>query len=244
MDNNQFSQATQSFLNFTKELEQFDFLISFLKLGNNYISDNLPDAKKKLMEIYKKDGEDLEFFKNNSERLLQIDFYEQNLSRIIYVRAIDNFINYFKDILAEIVLKKPEVLKSKDQERIDFIIEHQTMEDLIKSISEKKIEELFYKGLKEIIKFFNDRLGITLFSDKKREKEINLLVKQRNLVVHNRGKINKEIIREFPEEHFLENYYLDFKFDYVIGINKILYQLINELDFKLSKKFDLYQISY
>ena len=244
MDNNQSSQATLSFINFTKELEQFDFLISFLKLGNNYISDNLPDAKKKLMEIYKKDGEDLEFFQKNSESLLQIEFYEQNLSRIIYVRAIDNFTTYFKDILAEIVLKKPEVLKSKDQERIDFILGHQTMEDLIKSISEKKIEELFYKGLKDITKFFNDRLGITLFSDKKREKEINLLVKQRNLVVHNRGKINKEIIREFPEENFLENYYLDFKFDYVIAINKILYKLINELDYKLSKKFDLYQISY
>jgi len=244
MDNNQTNKATRSFIDFTKELEQSDFLISFLKLGNNYISENFSDAKEKLKQIYRKDGEDLEFFQKNSEKLLQIGFYEQNLSRKIYVSTIDNFINYFKDILAEIVTKKPEVLKSKDQERIDFIIEHQTMEDLIKSISEKKIEELFYKGLKDIIKFFNDRLGIVIFSDKKRENEINLLVKQRNLVVHNRGKTNKEIIKEFPEEHLLEDHHFDFKFDYVIKINKILYQLINELDYKLTNKFNLNEISY
>jgi len=37
----------------------------------------------------------------------------------MYIKSVDNFQNYFKEILSEIVLSRPEILKSKETERLD-----------------------------------------------------------------------------------------------------------------------------
>ena len=238
------SQATQSFINFSIEIEQFETLLHFLKVGYSFIEENSELAKAKYYQSYQDTDEDSAFLKGNYEKLLDIKHYEKNLSRIIYIRAIDNFTTYFKDILAEIVIKQPKVLKSKETESLDFILDHTSLEELIKSISEKKIESLFYKGINDIAKFFQDRLGVKIFKNESIEKNINILVKQRNLVVHNRGKITKEFINEFPNMDYKEDFYLNFTFDYVIKINNMLNHYINELDFELSKKFKLEEIKY
>ncbi len=238
------SQATRSFIHFTLETEHFETLVHFLQVGNSFIAENKEEAKANYYESVRKADEDPGFLEGNYDKLLDISYYENKISRIIYVRAIDNFTTYFKDVLAEIVIKKPEILKSKETERLDFILEHTSIEDLIKSVSEKTIERLFYKGIKDIAKYFKDRLGVDIFKNQSVEDKINILIKQRNLVVHNRGKITKEFFEEFPDKDYKLDFYLDFSFDYIIKINKMLNHFINELDIELAKKFELNEISY
>ena len=238
------NKSTRALINFTVEIDQFEMLLSYMRIGNSFISENMSEAKERLIKLHDNSSDETDFLKTDPERFLTMNYYESHLSRMMYIRAIDNFTTYFKDVLAEIVIKKPQILKSKDQERLDFILEHDTMENLLKSISEKKITELFYSGFTDIQKYFNDRLGIKMFEDEIRTAEINLLIKQRNLAVHNRGKISKEFITEFPNEDFIEGLFLSFKFDYVSRINDILYNIINNLDAKLSVKFNLDQVNY
>lgn len=166
-------------------------------------------------------------------------FYERHFSQMAYSRSVDNFITYFKDILAEVVTKKPQILKSKDQERLDFILSHDNMDDLLKSISEKKIEELFYKGISDIEKFFEDRLGIKIFKDEETKREINKLIKQRNLIVHNRGRISKEFTNEFPELNYTVGLYLVFQYEHISQHNLLLSNYLVELDIEIAEKFDL-----
>jgi hypothetical protein len=101
---------------------------------------------------------------------------------------------------------------------------------------------LFYQGIDGIQKFFKERIGVEIF--KEQADQINLFVEQRNLAVHNRSKISKELIRQFPNENFVENMYLDFKFDYVGKLIPPLHKIVNELDDQLSNKFNLLQQDY
>ncbi len=123
--------------------------------------------------------------------------------------------------------------------KLGSVIDYQS---LINAIADKKIESLFYQGIDGIQKFFRERIGVEIFEEK--SADINLLVKQRNLAVHNRSKISKEFIRQFPGEDFVENMYLKFTFDYVQQLVPALYKIVNQLDYTFSDKFDLKQVEY
>lgn len=238
-------KATQSLINFINEIEQTEFLMFFILIGNEYISENKEEARKILIDAYEDPTDEIsiklvEFFKTDkADQLFDSDFYARHFSQMAYSRAIDNFITYFKEILAEVVIKKPQVLKSKDQERLDFILSHGNFEDLLKAISEKKIEELFYKGIADIEKFFQERLGINIFKEEENRKTINRLIKQRNLIVHNRGKISKEFANEFKNNNYEVGLYLIFNYEDISNVNLFLSNFLVDLDTELSHKFQL-----
>lgn len=240
------NEATESFLRFWGEMQQSEMLISYLQVSNELVSNNTEEARKHFVNIY-----------NNSQnpnaakaalqekmgQFLDINYYESPLSSMVYVRAIDNFITYFKEILAEIVQTKPQVLKSQESEKLDFILDYDSMEDLVNAIATKKIEELFYKGIEDIEKFFKNRLGIDIFKNLEEKNGINRLIKQRNLTVHNRKKISKEFSKQFPELKCEVGQYLIFEFRYVSMINLYLYNFISQIDEELSEKFKLQKIN-
>lgn len=238
-------EATQSLLNFSNELEQTEMLMLFLAIADEYVDENKESAREKLIAIYEDPDNEVsiqlvEYLKNtNIDHLFDLLFYERHFSQMSFSRAIDNFISYFKEILAEVVIKKPQILKSKDQERLDFILEYESMSDLIKAISERKIEELFYMGISDIEKFFKDRLGISIFKDEETRKTINQLIKQRNLIVHNRGKLSKEFVNEFPELGFSAGLYLTMKYEYISQSNLYMSNFLVELDTEIADKFKL-----
>ncbi len=51
-------------------------------------------------------------------------------------------------------------------------------------------------------------------------------------------------MRHFPNENFIENMQLQFKFDYVGKLIPALYKIVNELDYEFSNKFNLIQRDY
>lgn len=233
----------KAYLNAANEFEKVERLIIYLKTSNYLINRNFQIAQNKLVELnnllevpYSNDN-------NFDNETLDINFYEISLGSMMYIKTVDNFQNYFKEILSEIVIVRPEILKSKDTEKLDFILSFNSKEDMIKAIAEKKINSLFYLGINDIKKYFSDKLKVEIFKDK--EYDINLIVKQRNLAVHNRGIINKEFMKEFPnEKDLIEGHSLKFDFTYVEKINHILYAMINEIDKTLSKKYNLPFLSF
>lgn len=236
------NKASQSFINAAVEFEKIERILLYFKVGNYFINLDLLNSTKKLKDFNNELEIPYELDIKQEKEFLEIKYYENTLSTMMYVKTIDNFINYFKEILSEIVIRDPRILTSKETERLDFILSFDTYENLINAITEKKIEALFYLGLGDIQKYFSEKLGVEIF--KENFNQINLLLKQRNLAVHNRSKISKDFVRQFPNDNFTENAYLDFKFDYVEKIVQALYKIINELDFQLSEKFKINQIEY
>ncbi len=236
------SKASQSFINAAVEFENIERILLYFKVSNYLINEDLLKSIIKLKSFNNDLEVPYELNPEQEEDFLKINYYEKTLSTMMYIKTIDNFEGYFKDILSEIVMNEPKVLKSKETEQLEFILSFDDYPSLVKAIADKKIEALFYQSIEGIQKFFKERIGIEIFKEK--AGEINLLVKQRNLAVHNRSKISKEFVRQFPNENFIEDMYLHFSFDYVEKLVPALYKIVNELDYELSKKYKLKQIEY
>lgn len=236
------NKASQSFINAAVEFENIERILLYFRVSNNLINEDLLKSIAKLKSFNDKLEVSYELDAKLEKEFLEINYYENTLSTMMYVKTIDNFESYFKEILSEIVITEPRVLKSSEKEQLDFILSFSDYQTLIAAIAEKKVEALFYQGIDGIQKFFRDRIGVEIF--KEQSEAINLLVKQRNLAVHNRSKISKEFIRQFPNENFEEHMRLNFKFDYVQKLIPALYKIINDLDYEFSNKFKLIQKEY
>lgn len=235
-------KASQSFIKAVTEFESIERILLYFRVSNNLVNENRIRSIAKLNVFNEKLEIPYVLDPEQEKEFLEINYYETTLSTMMYIKTIDNFENYFKDILSEIVINDPRVLKSKETEQLDFILSFTDYQSLINAIADKKIESLFYQGIDGIQKFFRERIGVEIFEEK--SADINLLVKQRNLAVHNRSKISKEFIRQFPGEDFVENMYLKFTFDYVQQLVPALYKIVNQLDYTFSDKFDLKQVEY
>lgn len=234
--------SSQSYINAAVEFESIERILLYFKVSNNLINDDLLKSIVKLKNFNDKLEVPYDLDATKEKEFLEINYYEKSLSTMMYVKTMDNFENYFKEILAEIVRCEPRVLKSKQTEQLDFILSFDNFNDLIDAIAEKKIESLFYQGIDGIQKFFKDKIGVEIFAEK--SESINLLIKQRNLAVHNRSKISKEFIKQFPDDGFVENMFLDFKFEYVEKVLTALYKIIHEVDNQFCRKFKLEIIEY
>jgi hypothetical protein len=242
MDPQKKNKASQSFINTAVEFENIERILLYFRVSNNLINEDILKSVAKLKSFNDKLELPYELDPKQEKEFLEINYYETTLSTMMYVKTVDNFENYFKEVLSEIVTSDPRVLKSKDTEQLDFILSFNDYQSLISAIADKKIEALFYQGIDGIQKFFRERIGVEIFKEK--ADQINLLFKQRNLAVHNRSKISKEFVRQFPDEDFIEKMYLKFTFDYVQEVVSAFYKIINELDYIFSKKFSLVQMEY
>jgi NAD+--asparagine ADP-ribosyltransferase len=236
------NKASKSYINASVEFEAIERILLYFKVSNNLINEDLLKSISKLK--YFNDSLEIpyELDTNIEKEFLEINYYENTLSTMMYVRIIDNFENYFKEILSEIVISEPRVLKSKETEQLDFILSFDNYQNLINAIAQKKVEALFYQSIDNIKKFFRDKIGVEIFDEK--SEEISLLIKQRNLAVHNRSKVSKELVNQFPDENFKEDMFLSFSFDYVERLVPALYKIVSELDYKFTKKFKLNELEY
>lgn len=235
---------TASYGTFINETVNLEFMLMFILFAEHNDKGKL---KSQLTELFKEENpsvisEKLETFlkSEDSDAIFDLNSYELYFGQMAYCRIVDNALCYFKDVLSEVVVKEPRVLKSsKEKESYDFMLSFETIEELKKALSDKKIKELFYGSIEDIKKYFLDRLGIKLFDNDTDEKDFSMVIKQRNLIVHNRGIITQELADEFPAFKEIVGQQLLFKYDQLSIINGLINNLIIEIDIKLREKFKL-----
>jgi hypothetical protein len=118
-------------------------------------------------------------------------------AELFLCRMADNYMIYLRDIISEIYMKVPNMLRSSEQVTYDFVLQHSNMADLISSMAERKVNELSYKGLKEFEKYC-ERNGLQLFSSEEFRSNISLILEIRNIITHNRGVISGVFKRRIP----------------------------------------------
>lgn len=236
---------TSSYQNFRNEISYSELFIMLIFIGGEYILENKEEVKRNLIELFEDPGNKvadklIENIKSGEvDELLKLETYEQFYGQMAFARTIDNLLAYFKEILAEVIIKKPNILKSKETERLDFILNYDSIEELQIAIAEKKIESLFYAGIDKIETYFKERLGIDLFKSKEDKSEFNQAIKSRNLIVHNRGIISKEYLKEFPNCKLNEGEIIKFGYEDISRVNLILLNFVSYLDNELATKFNL-----
>ncbi|WP_405248103.1 hypothetical protein [Cellulophaga sp. Asnod2-G02] len=236
-------EGTGPFQIFTIETVNLEFLLIYILLAESS-NEDLNNKKEYLKVLYKNNGDDnlIKFLESEkSDMIFLAKSYEKYFGQMAYTRITDNILSYFKDVLVEVIKAKPQILKSKEKEPLDYIFSFNNMEDLIEDITEKNIEKLFYGSIDDIKKFFSDRLGIQIFENKITEKNFEQFIKQRNLIVHNRGIISKEFAKDYSNEHvtYTSGNILVFSYEDLSNINGVMTNLIANLDMKISEKFKL-----
>ncbi len=236
---------TKSYIKFASEIHQSELFIMLIFIGGDYITDNKKEVRETIIEFYSDPGNETAekmvalIETGQVDNHLDLETYELFYGQMCYARTIDNVLTYFKEILSEVIVKTPNVLKSKETERLDFILNYDTIEELRIALSEKKIEALFYAGIDKIETYFKERLGVELFKSEETKLEFNQAIKNRNLIVHNRGVISKEYLKEFPKCSLVEGDIIKFGYEDISRVNLILLNFSAYLDNELSEKFKL-----
>ena len=238
-------EVTASYQAFGTEHIQGEFFMIYIIAAYDQMTKNKHDVTSDIKSIFANEkNENLRehlhaFVDQNIDHLINPFSYEKYFCQMAFSRSIDNFISYFKDILSEVVIKNPNILKSKEQESLEFILSFNSLKDLHQAIIEKKLESLFYKGFEDIKKYFQDRLGIELFENKSDYVNANFTIKARNIIVHNRGIVNKSFANEFPAANVSIGQSLTIDFELISKTNVQLNNWISEIDEKIASKFDL-----
>jgi len=73
---------------------------------------------------------------------LRFSTHEPLLQEMVVVRFVDNFLCYLGELLALIFGTRPETLRSSEQERIDFVLQYDSMDELRAALAEKRVERL------------------------------------------------------------------------------------------------------
>jgi hypothetical protein len=120
--------------------------------------------------------------------------YEDLFLEMLFSRGVDNFLTYVADVLALILGTRPEMLRSKEEVRLEEVLAHDTMEDLVAFLVDRRVERLAFRGLRELGDDVSQKYALALFADEAELARAADAVEIRNLIVHNRAVINRRFL--------------------------------------------------
>ena len=110
-------------------------------------------------------------------------------------RSVDNFERYLVDLIRAVLQKQPAMLKSRQQSlTLEEILQHSTINDLVHSIIEARVNSLSYEGFDSVLQWCVDR-GIPLEVPQGKRDDVVELIATRNLIAHSRCIIDERYVR-------------------------------------------------
>jgi hypothetical protein len=64
------------------------------------------------------------------------------LFEMAFCRTVENYLAYLSETMALIFRTRPETLRSSETIRLDELLEHETMEDVISTLTDRRVDEL------------------------------------------------------------------------------------------------------
>ena len=120
------------------------------------------------------------------------------LFEMLFCRAIDNYLTYISELLTLIYTTRPEMLRSNETVTMEEIFQCGNMEELVSRQTERKVLELSYNGLRKLDCELTKRTSFCLFQDPDDLAIAAAIMEKRNLVVHNRGIVNRKYLKMVP----------------------------------------------
>lgn len=112
---------------------------------------------------------------------------------VIFVRHVENFLNYLAALLFEVFTQRPETLRSSETIEVARVLRHETIDALVRELAEKKVDALSYSSFADLCDFFQDRFKVALVSESDMKSVIEA-IELRNISVHNRCVINQRFV--------------------------------------------------
>jgi hypothetical protein len=220
----------------------FDFFFFGIQLATQTDKNRMTAAKALATIGRPEDQERLKELEANPEpafgRLAQ---FSRLQSENMTLRVVDNFTSYLSEIVQVCMMKRPEILRSKEQIRIDEVLRFSSYKELIRFLVNRKVNELSYKGITDIEEFLLDRTGILLTQSERQKANLMLGIELRNVITHNRGVVSDVTIRRLAAvEHgrkVVEGEVFHVEFDDLIDISSSLVEIARTVDEAFCAKF-------
>lgn len=165
--------------------------------------------------------------------------HESLVQEMIVTRLVDNFLSYLSDLLALIYKTQPAMLKSSEQETLEFILQFDSMDTLRSALAEKRVERLAYLGLRDLQEYLEKQTNFSLLPDKSTLEKAALLVEIRNVIVHNRAIVGNPTVRRFPSLKNALGKRLYFKSDELEDYKDFIGNVVIDIDVRATVKFKL-----
>lgn len=124
------------------------------------------------------------------------ELFRQQWFHILLARAVDNFNSYLADILHDVFSIRPEILKSGEKIEVREVLDCSSIEEVSLLLAARKVDDLTYGGFPSIHKFLVEKIGVRAYGDSKRVQLVTEAIAARNLIVHNRARINQRFTRD------------------------------------------------
>lgn len=169
----------------------------------------------------------------------QLRKYRQELLEAFFARFVDNFEVYLVDILREVLRQKPEILRSRQQTvTLEYVLQFPSIDNLVQDIIEGKVNSLSYKGFSELEQWYAEK-GIPLVVNTEDRQVIVELIATRNIIVHNRGRIDERYLRTVPASTYKSGELRELEVDDLFKALSILNTIVSATDQEIAKKFIL-----
>lgn len=238
--------CTHSFSEFLKEYKSHVRLFLFIVRMVATLDENRVRASDYLMRSAKSDEDKKKYERNVSEpdRLLKLLQRQHSvvLSQNLTNGIVTSFQRYFSSVIQEAVRKRPTVLSSSQTIKAEDVFKFSKHRDLVAFMIDRKVNDLSYGGLNDMEKYFDDHLGVKMFSDDKQRKLLRFFVEVRNINVHNGGVTNDlfasrvKTVENFPYKKG-EAIHLDLTKIEALADNAM--RVIQNIDSLVAEKFSL-----
>jgi hypothetical protein len=201
---------------------------------------------KRLAELHDVDKDKkyyIELSKKQTPEIIRMKKYMDVFQEILYVKHVENYINYVAGITYQIFVAKPETLRSSENITIKEALSHETIEHLILYVSERKVNELSYLSLTDLNKYFDDRFGIQLAKENDLHNLV-IAIEVRNLAVHNRSIINQRYVNRLKISYEKIGTKRIIDHDELLELSSLLFRCVKSLDEEVKTKFGLKGIRF
>ena len=117
-------------------------------------------------------------------------------------RYVDDTIGFFRDSATAAMVMNPAPLRSANKQlSLKEILGFNSMADLVSSLAARKSQELAHDDF-QLLVFCGDTLGLPVFSAKEDRAAFKKVIRTRNVLVHNAGKIDARYVKalDLPKE--------------------------------------------
>lgn len=172
-------------------------------------------------------------------RTLHIRKNRQLYLELFISRLVDNFQCYVVSIIREVLNVQPRILVSSQPTlSLEYVFQFQSVEELQSDIVEAKINDLSYQGFQKLKQWCAER-NIPILVNNELEAKLIELISVRNIIVHNRGIIDKKYLRSHPDSKFELGSVRKIDVDELFEAEKILLRVVTDTDVAIQGKFKI-----
>lgn len=235
------SQYTQPAKRYIEDEQK---LLSFLgdTMNLSKLTDQVNEAASALNALGRGEGSGSEVVANIRKSLSNIPVLKHGrlLAQMQLTRSVDSFQSYISELLALIYHTKPDMLKT-DQATMTIaeILSYGSRDELVAVMVERRVNDLAYKGLRELSDDLKKRIKFDLFPDTTHMEMAFRIIAIRNLIVHNRGIIDRRFVSKLPEYQTHLGEPIALSIAHVNEYHKFLLNAAGDIDERARKKYNL-----